>query len=163
MRVVGQEVRDRSMTYRPRSEYEVILCGGANSPHLLQLSGIGRPNGSEALASIWFSVLRASEKNFQGLSWNRSCKGAIEAAHRAHSAHGFPRSAMVPLDYVFRPPRRPGRKRDQCWQACTECLMHGPPRPKDLFPAAPWQVGNMLSRRVRAASSHIFRRTRLEP
>ncbi|MEM7377486.1 MAG: GMC family oxidoreductase N-terminal domain-containing protein [Pseudomonadota bacterium] len=65
-RVTGVECRQGKATKRVMAAREVVLCGGAfNSPQLLQLSGIGRPDDLKAHGIEVVHALKGVGQNLQ--------------------------------------------------------------------------------------------------
>lgn len=79
-RCIGVAFRQRSKTIEARAAKEVILCGGAiNSPHLLQISGIGP---AEHLQSIGVPVVH----ELRGVGQNLQDHYVARVAHRVKGA-----------------------------------------------------------------------------
>jgi choline dehydrogenase len=79
-RCVGVAFRQRGMDREARAAREVILCGGSiNSPHLLQISGIGR---AEHLQSIGVNVVH----DLPGVGANLQDHYVARISHRARNA-----------------------------------------------------------------------------
>jgi choline dehydrogenase len=79
-RCVGVAFRQRDMDREARAAREVILCGGSiNSPHLLQISGIGR---AEHLQSIGVNVVH----DLPGVGANLQDHYVARISHRARNA-----------------------------------------------------------------------------
>jgi choline dehydrogenase len=83
-RAVGVEVMEGRNRRIIRAEREVVLAGGAvNSPHLLQLSGIGNPDHLRALSIPVVQDLRGVGRNLQdhpAFAVKRYCTQAISLA-----------------------------------------------------------------------------------
>lgn len=79
-RCIGVAFRQRGKTIEARAAKEVILCGGAiNSPHLLQISGIGP---AEHLQSIGVPVVH----ELRGVGQNLQDHYVARVAHRVKGA-----------------------------------------------------------------------------
>ena len=79
-RCVGVAFRQRGMDREARAAREVILCGGSvNSPHLLQISGIGP---AEHLQSIGVAVVH----DLPGVGANLQDHYVARVSHRAKNA-----------------------------------------------------------------------------
>jgi choline dehydrogenase len=79
-RCVGVAFRQRGMDHEARAAREVILCGGSvNSPHLLQVSGIGP---AEHLQSIGVTVAH----DLPGVGANLQDHYVARISHRAKNA-----------------------------------------------------------------------------
>ena len=79
-RCVGVAFRQRGMDREARAAREVILCGGSvNSPHLLQISGIGP---AEHLQSIGVAVAH----DLRGVGANLQDHYVARVSHRAKNA-----------------------------------------------------------------------------
>ncbi len=79
-RCVGVAFRQRGMDREARAAREVILCGGAvNSPHLLQISGIGH---AEHLQTIGVAVVH----DLPGVGGNLQDHYVARISHRARNA-----------------------------------------------------------------------------
>jgi choline dehydrogenase len=79
-RCIGVAFRQRGMDREARAAREVILCGGSiNSPHLLQISGIGR---AEHLQSIGVNVVH----DLPGVGANLQDHYVARISHRARNA-----------------------------------------------------------------------------
>jgi choline dehydrogenase len=88
-RVVGVEFAQKSQTRRVYADAEVLVCAGAaQSPHILQLSGIGDPDALAAVGVIPRHELRGVGANLQdhldlAMSW--------EAAPGVKTAYSYNR------------------------------------------------------------------------
>ena len=79
-RCIGVAFRQRGMDREARAAREVILCGGSvNSPHLLQISGIGP---AEHLQSIGVAVVH----DLPGVGANLQDHYVARISHRAKNA-----------------------------------------------------------------------------
>ncbi len=79
-RCVGVAFRQRGRTIEARAHKEVILCGGAvNSPHLLQISGVGP---AEHLQSIGVPVVH----DLRGVGANLQDHYVARISHRVQAA-----------------------------------------------------------------------------
>ena len=79
-RCTGVAFRQRGIDHEALAAREVILCGGAvNSPHLLQISGIGP---AEYLQSIGVAVLH----DLPGVGSNLQDHYVARISHRAKDA-----------------------------------------------------------------------------
>ena len=112
-RCVGVAFRQRGMDREARAAREVILCGGSvNSPHLLQISGIGP---AEHLQSIGVAVVH----DLPGVGANLQDHYVARISHRAKNAvsinqlaHGMRLAAEVGAVRGDRP-RRADLRRHQ--------------------------------------------------
>ena len=112
-RCIGVAFRQRGMDREARAAREVILCGGSvNSPHLLQISGIGP---AEHLQSIGVAVVH----DLPGVGANLQDHYVARVSHRAKNAisinqlaHGV-RLARGGGALRHHRPRRADLRRDQ--------------------------------------------------
>ena len=147
-RCVGVAFRQRGQTLEARAHKEVILCGGAvNSPHLLQISGIGP---AEHLQSIGVPVVH----DLRGVGANLQDHYVARVSHRVKGSDldqqaGARRPAGAGGDAVRRRrPRRADVRRDDGAGVLPVDAGKGQPRS-----AASVHAGQLRCQQVRRAGT----------
>ena len=102
-RVTGLEYSREGGAATALARREIVLTAGAiGTPHLLELSGIGRP---EALGRIGQPVLHALPGRRRELAGPSAIAHDLQDRRRAHAQSGFPvalQQALMGLDYIFK-------------------------------------------------------------
>lgn len=102
-RVTGVRYERGGVSSIATCQREVILCAGAiNSPHLLQLSGIGDPQDLERAGIAVHHALRAVGKNLQDHIQARAVFKAQRPITLNDRARSQPRRALIGLRYAIR-------------------------------------------------------------
>ena len=161
-RVTGVRFLRDGRQYEARTDREVLLAAGSiNSPQLLELSGIGRP---DVLHDLGIDVVHASQGVGENLQDHLQIRTVYKVSARQdaqHHAQQSPRQGRIALQYAL-------MRRGLCpWRrASSACSRNRIPRARprisntmcSRYPRTGWATRCILSRRSRYPSAICARR-----